>query len=165
MVCAICGVEIARGKRFQSPTYKTTHFCSEDCYNRFCALKKSPKEVVNYKPKTGTDRRKFTDFLQMWFPYEPNWALLMKQAKDIQEEYEIDWHEMYLVLKYCKDYEQIELIPEYGLYQFFPKYIQPMRLFKDKCSQSRKEAENWDCSQIRYIIKKSNHRNKLDESW
>lgn len=129
MNCCVCGKEIPKGARFQAPKYKSYHFCCEECYERFVKLKSAPKPKVNYIPQRGTERRKFTDYIQEWTNDTANWQWLMKQAKDIQEEYELNWQEMYLVLKYCREYEGVEWLPEFGLYQFFPRYIEPTRNF------------------------------------
>ena len=105
MTCDVCGKEIPRGQRYQGNKYKSLHFCCEDCFKRYTKLKTKPKPIINYKPEKGTDRRKFTDFIQEWTDDKANWPYLMKQAKDIQEEYDLDWHTMYLVCKYAKNYE------------------------------------------------------------
>ena len=61
----------------------------------------------------------------------------MKQAKDIQEEYEIDWYEMYLVCKYAHVYEGVEWDYHYGLGQIFPRYIQPCREFREAIQKAK----------------------------
>lgn len=129
MTCDVCGKEIQRGKRYQGNKYKSLHFCSEECFKRYSKLKSKPKPRVNYKPEKGTDRRKFTDFIQEWTDDKANWPYIMKQAKDIQEEYDLDWHSMYLICKYAKIYESVEWDFKYGLGQIFPKYIQPCLSF------------------------------------
>ena len=129
MNCDVCSKEIPRGKRYQGNKYKSLHFCSEDCWKKYCAIKSKPKAVVNFKPEKGTSRRKFTDYIQDWTDDKVNWPSVMKQAKDIQEEYELDWNEMYLVCKYAKLYEGHVWDLKFGLGQIFPKYIKPAKDF------------------------------------
>ena len=86
--------------------------------------------------------RKVTDYIQDWWPYEPNWAFLMTQLKAIMDEYELSYIDVLLILKYCREYEQIELDPTYGLYQFFPKYIEPTRKFIEDIDNAKDEAKD-----------------------
>lgn len=151
MKCDTCGKEYGRGQGFHGAKYKQFHFCSQDCYEKYCKIKNAPKPPTNFKPEKGSDRRKFTDYIQEWTNNQVNWQWLMKQAKDISEEYELNWYEMYMVLKYCKTYEELDWNLEYGLYQFFPKYIEPMRIFLNNIQNlkqiSLEEEET-------YIVKK-----------
>ena len=137
MTCDVCGNEIPKGTRYQGNKYKSLHFCSEDCWKRYCAIKRKPKPVVNFKPEKNSDRRKFTDYIQEWTNDTANWPYLMKQAKDIQEEYEINWYEMYLVCKYARVYEGVEWDFNYGLGQIFPRYIKPCMEFKEAIQRAK----------------------------
>lgn len=137
MNCIICNKEIPRGKRYQGNKYKSLHFCSEECFNKYCKIKSAPKPLINFKPEKGTDRREFTDYIQEWTGDKVNWALIMKQAKDIQEEYNLNWHEMYLVCKYAHIYEGVEWDFNYGLGQIFPRYIQPCINFQEAIKNAK----------------------------
>lgn len=137
MACATCGAVIERGKRYKTDKYKSYQFCSEDCYNRFCEIKQAPKPVVNFKPEKNTDRRKFTDFIQEWTGNQVNWAWLMKQAKDVQEEYELDWLAMWRVCYYARYYEGVCWDWQYGLGQIFPRYIEPTRAFQQMIANNK----------------------------
>lgn len=137
MTCDVCSKEIPRGQRYQGNKYKSLHFCSEDCFKKYCSIKFKPKPLVNFKPEKGTDRRKFTDYLQEWTGDKINWPSVMKQAKDIQEEYELDWYEMYLVCKYARVYEGVEWDFNYGLGQIFPRYIKPCMEFRETINHAK----------------------------
>ena len=140
MTCIVCGENIPRGKRYQGEKYNSLHFCSEACFKRYCNIKSKPKAIVNFKPEKGSSRRTFTDYIQEWSNDSVNWNWVMKQAKDIQEEYELDWKTMYLVCKYARVYENVEWNPQYGLGQIFPKYIQPCEEFIERIKKA-KETE------------------------
>lgn len=160
MNCDVCSKEIPRGKRYQGNKYKSLHFCSEDCWKKYCAIKAKPKAIVNFKPEKGTSRRKFTDYIQEWTDDKVNWPSIMKQAKDIQEEYELDWNEMYLVCKYARLYEGHVWDLKYGLGQIFPKYIKPAKDFVDAINKIKNteipEEET-------YVVKrKGNYIGKVD---
>ncbi len=137
MTCDVCYKEIPRGQRYQGNKYKSLHFCSEDCFKKYCSIKSKPKPLVNFKPEKGTDRRKFSDYIQEWTNDRANWPLIMKQAKDIQEEYELDWYEMYLVCKYARVYEGVEWDFNYGLGQIFPRYIKPCMEFREAINHAK----------------------------
>lgn len=137
MKCCVCDKEILRGQKFQSPKYKSYYFCSENCYEKFIRLKSAPKPPINFKPLPNTNRRKFSDYIQEWTNDWANWPLVMKQAKDIQEEYELDWYEMYLVCKYARVYEGVEWDFNYGLGQIFPRYIKPCMEFRETINRAK----------------------------
>lgn len=136
ITCICCGKKFIKGTNYKGEKYKNLKFCSKDCYDKFIKMKSAPKSPVNYKPEKGSERRKFTDYIQSWVG-NINWAYIMKQAKDIQEEYKLDWTTMYKVLKYCREYEELEWNLEYGLYQFFPKYIKLMQDFSQAILQNK----------------------------
>lgn len=87
------------------------------------------------------DRRKVTDLIQEMWGEDANWPLLTVQLKNIMEDYELTHKDVYYVLKYCKDYEQIQVNLDYGLYQIFPKYIQVVDNFRDKLAEAKEKAD------------------------
>lgn len=135
--CEVCGAEIPRGKRYKAGKYKSHIFCGEECFERFCALKTAPKPPINFKPEPKTDRRKFTDLIQDWTGDMVNWSATMKQAKDIQEQYELDWADMFKIAYYARHYEGVVWDFKYGLGQIFPKYIEPAAEFEEELEKNR----------------------------
>ena len=160
MTCIICNKEIARGKRYQGERYKSLHFCSEECFKKYCEIKTKPKPVVNFKPEKGSDRRLFTDYIQEWTGDHCNWSWLMKQAKDIQEEYELNWYQMYLVCKYARKYEEVEWDYQYGLGQIFPRYIQPCLEFMQKIKENK--TIDFEDDKINVIVKNKKTKIKIN---
>ena len=160
MTCDVCSKEILRGQRYQGNKYKSLHFCSEDCFKKYCSIKSKPKAVVNFKPEKGTSRRKFTDYIQDWTDDKINWPMAMKQAKDIQEEYELSWHDMLMVLKYAREYDNYVWDLNYGLYQVFPKYIEPTQDFVNAINK----AKNTEIPEEEtYVVKrKRNYTGKVE---
>ena len=163
--CSYCGTEIPRGESYCGTKFTTLKFCSEEHYTLYTKIKTKPKPPVNFKPQQGTERRKFTDYVQEWTDDKVNWNWIMKQAKDIQEEYGLTWDEMYLVLKYCRVYEGVEWDMQYGLYQFFPRYIKPTQEFKERCKEAREAAEKWEEIEEVHEVKKSNKRSRIFDGW
>ena len=87
------------------------------------------------------DRRKVTDLIQSMWGEDANWKLLTAQLKNIMKEYDLTHKDVYYILKYCKDYEQVVIDDEYGLYQLFPKYIDATQIFRDKLAEAKEKAE------------------------
>lgn len=135
--CEVCGAEIPRGQRYKAGKYKSHIFCGEECFERFCALKSAPKPPVNFKPEPNTNRRAFTDFIQEWTGDNVNWAWVMKQAKDIQEQYDLTWEQMYKIAYYARRYEKVAWDDRYGLGQIFPKYIEPEAQFEEELKKNK----------------------------
>lgn len=150
--CKICDVEIARGKSYKGQRYKNERFCSKECYEKRC----------NATCQPGTDsfkRRKVTDTIQEMWGLEANWTLLTKQLKDIMREYNLDYNDVYYVLKYCQIYEQVVIDEDYGLYQIFPKYIALAQKFKAKLQESKVSATKWN-NEVKPIKVKKYHPNR-----
>ena len=87
------------------------------------------------------DRRKVTDLIQSMWGEDVNWKLLTAQLKNIMKEYDLTHKDVYYILKYCKDYEQVVIDGEYGLYQLFPKYIDATQMFRDKLVEAKEKAD------------------------
>lgn len=87
------------------------------------------------------DRRKVTDLIQEMWGEDANWKLLTAQLRNIMKEYKLTHKDVYYVLKYCKDYEQVVIDGEYGLYQLFPKYIDATQIFRDKLAKAKEKAD------------------------
>ena len=87
------------------------------------------------------DRRKVTDLIQSMWGEDANWKLFTAQLKNIMKEYGLTHKDVYYILKYCKDYEQIVIDGEYGLYQLFPKYIDATQTFRAKLTEAKEKAE------------------------
>ena len=152
--CKICGVEIVRGQSYKGQRYKNERFCSKECYEKRC----------NATCQPGTDafrRRKVTDTIQEMWGLEANWTLLTKQLKDIMREYNLDYNDVYYVLKYCQVYEQVVIDEDYGLYQIFPKYIPLAQKFKAKLQESKVNATEWNNEVTPIKVKKYQPNRKL----
>lgn len=130
--CIICGETIPRGKSYKGEKYRSIKFCSKNCYDIYVQSKLKSTDVA---------RKKFTDYINN-NGSNINWPFLMKQAKSIQEDYDIDWNIMYLVLKYYHVYEGQNLDMQYGLGKIFPKFIEPTARFREKLAEAREKAED-----------------------
>lgn len=86
------------------------------------------------------DRRKVTDLIQSMWGEDANWKLLTAQLKNIMKEYDLTHKDVYYILKYCKDYEQVVIDSDYGLYQLFPKYIDATQMFRAKLTEAKEKA-------------------------
>lgn len=87
------------------------------------------------------DRRKVTDLIQSMWGEDANLKLLTAQLKNIMKEYNLTHKDVYYIFKYCKDYEQVVIDGDYGLYQLFPKYIDATQIFRDKLAEAKEKAD------------------------
>lgn len=106
------------------------------------------------------DRRKVTDLIQEMWGEDANWKLLTAQLRNIMKEYELTHKDVYYVLKYCKDYEQVVIDEEYGLYQLFPKYIDIVARFREKIAQARVQSQDFE-NIIPIKVKKYQSKRKI----
>lgn len=120
MVCKQCGCTIPRGTKFPQTKYKSVSFCSEECFNAYD------------QNRAPAPQRQLTDYIQAISDVEPNWAYIIRQSKAIEKNYGLDQKQQLLVIRFAVEFEGAEFMSEYGLGQFFPKYIQPYQEFVDE---------------------------------
>ena len=130
MVCKQCGCDIPRGTKFQQTKYKSISFCSEECFNAY---------NQNREP---APQRQLTDYIQAISDVPPNWAYLIRQSKAIEQNYGLDQKQQLLVIRFAVEFEGAEFMAQYGLGQFFPKYIQPYQKFVDELKSSHDAARD-----------------------
>ena len=144
--CKICGAEISRGKAYKGDRFKQERFCSEACYQVRCSnAQRAPKGQTKseFKPiKAPSDRRKVTDLIQSIYGDDVNWAFIGTQLKNIMHDYQLEYNDVYYILKYSIYYEQVVVDKEFGLYQIFPKYIEPTARFRDKLAEAKEKAQD-----------------------
>lgn len=100
-----------------------------------------PTKTPKLNEQERKDRRQLTDLIQEMWGEGVNWPLLTAQLKNIMEDYELTHKEVYYILKYCRDYEQVPVNTDYGLYQFIPKYIMAVEEFRVKLAEAREKAD------------------------
>ena len=153
--CIICENEIQRGKRFKSPTHKSTYFCSEECYNKYLAIKT--------KPSSSLDKLK--SYINYLWDEQVNWPYMMRQIKNLKEDYNIDENEIYMMIKYAIKYEDYKVKQEYGLLQFV-QFLQPARNFAEEIKRNREFALNIEEDKIETIkFCKKNKTRCLKNDW
>lgn len=142
MICDVCKIEIQRGKRFQSPRYKSYHFCSEECYNQFLAAKQQPK------PSSSLDKLKA--YINDLWQGEVNWPFMMRQIKNLKEECGVDDNDIRMMLKYAVEYEGVKVDVDYGLLQFI-QYLQPSQEFAQEIRKNQTLAESMEDDEIEVV--------------
>lgn len=129
MVCKQCGCEIPRGKKFTQTKYKSIPFCSEKCFNDY---------DLQYQP---APQRQFTDYIQSICDIEPNWPYIAKQIKAIEKEYGLSCKQQLLIVRYAVEFDGAQYNSNYGLGQFFPKYIEPCKRFIAALKENEQSAD------------------------
>lgn len=136
MECCVCGASIPHGKRYKSPTLKSLKFCSEECY-----LERS-------KSKQWHDKLK--KYLNELYNGQVNWPFMSKQIKSVMEEYEVDYKDLYHMIKYAVVYEDMVVDPQYGLQQFI-KYLQPSQQFAEEIRKNMALAEDMEDDEVEVV--------------
>lgn len=140
--CYICGAEIPRGQRFKSPRYKNLPFCSEGCYNQYLASKQQPK------PSSSLDKLK--SYINDLWQGEVNWPFMMRQIKNLKEEYGVDDNGIRMMLKYAVEYEDVKVDLDYGLLQFI-QYLQPSQEFAQEIRKNQALAESMKDDEVEVV--------------
>ena len=141
--CYICGTEIPRGQRFKSPRYKNLSFCSESCYNQYLASKKQPQTKSNSLDKLKA-------YINDLWQGQVNWPFMMRQIKNLKEEYNVNDMDIRLMLKYAVEYEGVKVNPEYGLLQFI-QYLQPAKEFAEDILRNKELAESMKDDEVEWV--------------
>lgn len=100
-----------------------------------------PARTPKYNKQEQAERKQLTDLVKEMWGDDANWPLLTSQLKNIMEDYDMTHKEVYYILKYCRDYERVPVNPDYGLYQFIPKYIMAVDNFRNKLAEAREKAD------------------------
>lgn len=150
-ICIVCQSSIPRGQRFKSPRYKNLSFCSESCYNQYLASKQQPKTKSN-------SFNKLKSYINNLWEGKVNWPFMMRQIKNLKEEYGIDDNDIRLMIKYAVDYEGVKVNPEYGLLQFI-QYLQPSKEFAENILKNKELAESMEDDEVEWVkVSKGNNR-------
>ena len=148
--CHICGTEIPRGQRFKSPRYKNLSFCSESCYNQYLASKQQPK------PSSSLDKLK--SYINDLWQGQVNWPFMMRQIKNLKEEYGVSDNDIRMMLKYAIEYEGMKVDLDYGLLQFI-QYLQPSQEFAGEIRKNQALAESMEDDGVE-VVKVSKGKNR-----
>ena len=135
MLCIICQKEIPRGQRYKSPRYKNVHFCSEKCYSDYLQQKQNTPRA-----KPNTPYTKLTDYIDKQWSGNINWPYLTQQIKSLCSEYNINYDDIRMMLKYAIEYERVPVKEEYGLMQFLP-YLQKSQEFAEQIRENKRMAK------------------------
>lgn len=155
--CYICGAEIPRGQRFKSPRYKNLPFCSEGCYNQYLASKQQPK------PSSSLDKLKA--YINDLWQGEVNWPFMMRQIKNLKEEYNVDDNGIRMMLKYAVEYEDVKVDLDYGLLQFI-QYLQPSQEFAEEIRKNQALAESMENDEVEVVkASKGNGKTWMKGDW
>ena len=140
--CYICGIEIPRGQRYKSPRYKNLSFCSESCYNQYLTSKQ--------QPKSSSSLDKLKAYINDLWQGQINWPFMMRQIKNLKEEYDVDDKDIRMMLKYAVEYEGVKVDLDYGLLQFI-QYLQPSQEFAQEIKKNMALAESMEDDEVEIV--------------
>lgn len=148
--CKYCNQLNKPADCFQDPEFPSNQYCSEDHWKSYNKAKEQkqkvdtskhkqvsskPKPPPKFKPKAEpkpkSDRVKLTDYIQEIWPVEPNWEWVGKQIEALCKETGLTYDDMRVVLRYCIEFEGLQVDEAYGLGQFIPRYVQDAFNFRE----------------------------------
>lgn len=143
--CIVCQCLIPRGQRFKSPRYKNLSFCSESCYNQYLTSKQQSKP----KPKSSS-LDKLKAYINDLWQGQVNWPFMMRQIKNLKEEYGVSDNDIRMMLKYAIEYEGVKVDLDYGLLQFI-QYLQPSQEFAQEIRKNQALAESMEDDEVEVV--------------
>ena len=75
---------------------------------------------------------------------------MMRQIKNLKEEYNVDDNGIRMMLKYAVEYEGVKVNPEYGLLQFI-QYLQPAKEFAEDILRNKELAESMEEDVVEWV--------------
>lgn len=154
--CVVCNKEIPRGKKFKGERYKTLAFCSEMCYNAYVANKNTSKD------DNGLNQLKA--YIDELWDGQVNWPFMMRQIKNICSDYNLNYKQLYKVLRYGIVFDNAVVDPQYGLMQFV-KYIEPSKQLVAQIKSNRELAESME-EEVVVVRKPTKQRRYVkEEEW
>lgn len=163
MQCKVCNKEIEYGKRYKSERFKSYYFCSQECYDKYCQDHKPQVKSTISEEKSKSYFRQLTDYIYAIAPDEQNWPYVTQQIKTLCQDYELTYKDMLDILQYAVECEHVLYNTDYGLWQYFPKYIEPYRIFLTEIQRNQEIADNLAEDEITYILPKKQQRRYFKE--
>lgn len=155
--CIVCNQPIPRGQRYHPSRYKNLPFCSEGCYNQYLASKQQPK------PSSSLDKLK--SYINDLWQGQVNWPFMMRQIKNLKEEYDVSDNDIRMMLKYAVEYEGVKVDLDYGLLQFI-QYLQPSQEFAEEIRKNQALAESMEDDEVEWVkLNKGNRNRWIGKDW
>lgn len=161
--CRCCGTEIDKSIAYS--VKQGQYYCNENCYNK----KKHGEEKGNkikYKPREGTQRREFTDYVQRiyldsgWNKNKINWTMICSQAKNILDEHEVwSYDTLTYILFYMYEILGLQLVTEESKFSpltLIPYYALEAETYCNENAELEEIIENFDFTPRNKIISKYN---------
>ena len=116
------------------------------------------KQSVKKQPKSLSSFNKLKNYINDLWQGQVNWPFMVRQIKNLKEEYGVDDKDIRLMLKYAIEYEGVEVNPEYGLLQFI-QYLQPAKEFAEDILRNKELAESMEEDEVE-VVKVSKGKNR-----
>lgn len=75
---------------------------------------------------------------------------MMRQIKNLKEEYNVDDKGIRMMLKYAVEYEGVKVDLDYGLLQFI-QYLQPSQEFAEEIRKNQALAESMEDDEVEVV--------------
>ena len=121
--CKYCGKQIAKDNAYKIADRQ--YYCNKTCYDdkQRSKIDNGKTNKIKYKPQEGTERREFTDYIQMiyinsgWNKYSINWSMVCSQASNILNEHpKWTYDTLLYILQYMNEVLGLQLVTKESNY-------------------------------------------------
>lgn len=90
---------------------------------------------------------------------------MMRQIKNLKEEYGVSDNDIRMMLKYAVEYEGVKVDLDYGLLQFI-QYLQPSQEFAEEIRKNQALAESMEDDEVEWVkLNKGNRNRWIGKDW
>ena len=149
--CKYCKAEIDKTKAY-NPSPKV-YYCSEEHYQLYQKSKENKKSNAKSKYKQPNEMKEYTDYIQslyLWRGYNKqdiNWNLIMKQTKNILEEYPTwKYYTISYILSYMINISKIDIFnyEQGSILNLVPYYYQEAEKYFEESCEIVESAKNYE---------------------
>ena len=121
--CKYCGKQIEKDNAYKIADRQ--YYCNKTCYDdkQRSKIDNGKTNKIKYKPQEGTERREFTDYIQMiyinsgWNKYSINWSMVCSQASNILNEHpKWTYDTLLYILQYMNEVLGLQLVTKESNY-------------------------------------------------
>lgn len=158
MKCKYCNKDIPRGGRVKTDTLTSYWFCSQNCYKNY--IENKQEKVKNKPTPPKSDFTILKDFINEIYEEDVNWPLTIKQVKNLTNNYELTYRDLYDILKYAIEIERYIPNTEYTILQF-EQFIEPWQQLQNEIKDKESKAESFNPEDDIIYIKPTKQKNRM----
>ena len=168
--CKYCGKQIEKDNAYKIADRQ--YYCNKTCYDdkQRSKIDNGKTNKIKYKPQEGTERREFTDYIQMiyinsgWNKYSINWSMVCSQASNILNEHpKWTYDTLLYILQYMNEVLGLQLVTKesnYSPLSLAPFYETETEEYLIKTQDIEDKINSFDFNTEVKIVKNINRQYK-----